>query len=76
MLAPAATTLAVVAAGMALPFTPLAPWLGFAALPPAFFGVLAAMVVAYLALMELGKSLFFRARREVIGEGLPAEAPT
>jgi P-type Mg2+ transporter len=53
------TTLGVVALGMALPFTPLAPFLGFAPLPPAFFAVLALMIVTYLGLIEVGKRLFY-----------------
>lgn len=48
------------AAGALLPFTPLAPWLGFEPLPPLFFGFLLAMVVAYLALMEVVKRWFYR----------------
>src|SRR5215813_1111969 len=43
------------AVGVALPFTPLAGWLGFTPLPPLFFGVLAAMVVTYLGLVEVVK---------------------
>jgi Mg2+-importing ATPase len=46
--------------GAALPYTPLAPWLGFAPLPPLFFGVLVVMVIAYLALMEVVKRWFYR----------------
>jgi Mg2+-importing ATPase len=41
--------------GALLPFTPLAPWLGFTPLPPLFFAVIAAMVVAYLGAVELVK---------------------
>jgi Mg2+-importing ATPase len=41
--------------GALLPFTPLAPWLGFTPLPPLFFTVIAAMVVAYLGAVELVK---------------------
>jgi P-type Mg2+ transporter len=48
------------AVGVALPFTPLAGWLGFTPLPPLFFGVLAAMVVTYLGLVEVVKSFFYR----------------
>jgi Mg2+-importing ATPase len=47
-------------AGALLPFTPLAPWLGFAPLPPLFFGFLVVMVVGYLGLMELVKGWFYR----------------
>jgi Mg2+-importing ATPase len=51
---------ACVAAGALLPFTPLAPWLGFVPLPLLFFGFLVAMVVGYLALMEVVKHQFYR----------------
>ena len=55
-----ATTLLVVAIGLALPFSPLASVLGFRALPPLFFAILVGMIVTYLALAELGKAWFFR----------------
>jgi Mg2+-importing ATPase len=48
------------AVGALLPFTPLAPWLGFTPLPPLFFGFLLGMVVAYLALVEVVKRWFYR----------------
>ncbi len=51
---------AVVATGALLPATPLAEPLGFRPLPGAFFAALAGMVVAYLALIELAKWLFYR----------------
>jgi Mg2+-importing ATPase len=51
---------ACAAAGALLPFTPLAPWLGFTPLPPLFFGFLVVMVLAYLGLMELVKGWFYR----------------
>jgi P-type Mg2+ transporter len=54
------TTLAVVAVGAALPFSPAADALGFEPLPPALAGVIAAMVVSYLGLVELVKRAFFR----------------
>jgi Mg2+-importing ATPase len=47
-------------AGAVLPFTPLAPWLGFVPLPPLFFVFLLVMVVGYLGLMELVKHRFYR----------------
>ncbi|MBB5978456.1 magnesium-translocating P-type ATPase [Kribbella solani] len=53
--------LTVVAVGALLPATPLAGDLGFTALPGGFFLTLLAMVIAYLALVELGKRRFFRA---------------
>jgi Mg2+-importing ATPase len=45
------TTLLVVAFGIALPFTPLAPLLGFVRPPPLYFIILAGIVVTYLALV-------------------------
>ena len=50
----------VVAIGAVLPATPLAHTLGFSPLPGAFYAALAAMVVAYLILIEFGKRLFYR----------------
>ena len=48
-------------AGALLPFTPLAPWLGFTPLPPLFFAFLVAMViVTYLGLVEIVKRWFYR----------------
>ena len=49
---------AVVAIGAALPISPLASPLGFDALPPAFYAVLAGMVCSYLALVETAKRWF------------------
>jgi Mg2+-importing ATPase len=51
---------ASLAAGVALPFTPLAAWLGFTPLPPLFFGVLVTMIVTYLGLVEIVKKFFYR----------------
>jgi len=53
-----ATSLAVVAVAVALPFTALGPMLGFVPIPAPFWGVLALLVVAYLALAEGGKRWF------------------
>ena len=55
-----ATSLGVVAVAMALPFTPLAPYLGFTALPWSFFALLVSLLVAYLTLVEAGKQWFYR----------------
>jgi Mg2+-importing ATPase len=52
--------LACAAAGALLPLTPLAPALGFTALPLGFFAILVAMLAAYLALVELAKRRFYR----------------
>jgi hypothetical protein len=51
----------IVAVGTLLPATPLAATRGFQPLPGAFFAALAGMVVAYLALIETGKQIFYRA---------------
>ncbi|HET9670638.1 MAG TPA: magnesium-translocating P-type ATPase [Casimicrobiaceae bacterium] len=56
-----ATSLGVIAAALALPFTPLGPLVGFVAPPPAFFGVLALLVGVYLALVQAAKTFAFRA---------------
>ena len=55
-----ATSLAVVLIAMLLPFTPLAPYLGFAPLPPVFFGLLAALLLLYLLMVEGAKQWFYR----------------
>ena len=53
------TTITVVLAGALLPYTPLANFLGFTALPPLFFAILAGDgIVTYLVLIEIGKRLF------------------
>ncbi len=51
---------ACVVVGAVLPYTPLAPWLGFEPPPLLFFGFLVGMVVTYLALVELVKGWFYR----------------
>ena len=55
-----ASSLAVVLTAMLLPFTPLAPYLGFTPLPPAFFGLLCGLLVVYLLAVEGGKQWFYR----------------
>jgi Mg2+-importing ATPase len=55
-----ATTLACAAAGVVIPFSPVAGVLGFKALPPGFLAILVGMVVTYLGIVEAGKSRFFR----------------
>jgi P-type Mg2+ transporter len=54
-----AAALSVVAVGIAIPYCPLAPLLGFQALPIGFFAALTGMVIAYLVLIEFAKKLFF-----------------
>jgi len=56
----AATSLAVVAAGALLPFTPVGSYFGFVPPPPAFYLILAAMVAGYLAIVEFAKRIFYR----------------
>ncbi|MFF3404696.1 magnesium-translocating P-type ATPase [Streptomyces sp. NPDC002742] len=57
--------LSVVTIGALLPATPLAHTLGFQPLPMAFFATLVGMIVAYLALIEIGKRLFYGAAATV-----------
>jgi Mg2+-importing ATPase len=54
------TSLAVVCVAMALPFSPLAPYLGFAPLPLSYFGLLALLLVSYLVMVEGAKQWFYR----------------
>ena len=54
------TSLGVVVTAMILPFTPLAPYLGFTPLPMAFFGLLTPLLVSYLLAVEGGKQWFYR----------------
>jgi len=56
-------SLAVVAAGIAIPLTPLGPLFGFARLPLVFSPILAAMIGVFLLLVEAAKSWFFRSDR-------------
>jgi P-type Mg2+ transporter len=60
-LALAGTSLACVAVGAAIPFTPVANVFGFSPLPPLFFLVLGGMVATYLAMVETVKVFFYRA---------------
>jgi P-type Mg2+ transporter len=45
--------------GAVLPFTPLAGFLGFAALPVSFFLILLGMIATYLLLVEIAKRRFY-----------------
>jgi Mg2+-importing ATPase len=51
-----------IAVAIALPFLPwgVGAWFGFAAPPPLFFVFLAVATVAYLALVEISKAIFYR----------------
>jgi Mg2+-importing ATPase len=53
-------SLGLVAVGTLLPFTPVGAWFGFVPLPPIFFVFLTVAILAYLALVEGAKRLFFR----------------
>jgi Mg2+-importing ATPase len=53
------STLLVVAIGVALPFSPLAPTLGFTPLPATLLAAIALMIPTYLLLLELGKRRFY-----------------
>ena len=55
-----ATSLAVVLCAAALPYTALGDYFGFRPPPAEFFAILAGLVVAYLALVEATKRLFYR----------------
>jgi Mg2+-importing ATPase len=59
----AITTMVIVAIGVALPATPLAPILGFAMPPARFFVLLMAAVVVYLLLVEVAKRQLVRRLR-------------
>ena len=56
------TSVAVLAVALALPFSPLAPVLGFAALPAIYFAWLAALLLAYLLAVEVAKQWFYKRR--------------
>jgi Mg2+-importing ATPase len=63
------TTLLVVAVAMAIPFSPAASTLGFRPLPLGFLAILGAMIVTYLALVEVGKRYFYRHSRDATRAG-------
>ena len=56
----AAATAAVIAAAAALPYTPLGPLFGFAPLPVHFLGLMALLVLLYVACAEGLKRVFYR----------------
>jgi magnesium-transporting ATPase (P-type) len=56
----AATVLSVVALGMVIPLTPVAPLLGFVRLPASFFVFVALATAAYLAVVEVAKRALVR----------------
>lgn len=65
----AAGALAVVAAAVALPFSPLGPELGFVAPSAALLGALAAMTLVYLAVVETVKRRFHAHHPLLAGAG-------
>jgi P-type Mg2+ transporter len=54
-------SLAVPAVGIALPYMPFGPDLGFTHLPLLYYPILVGLVVTYLALVETAKAVFYRA---------------
>jgi P-type Mg2+ transporter len=54
------TTLAIVAAAIVLPFTPVGRIFGFAPLPVRFFAWMAGIVALYVVLAEVTKRIFYR----------------
>ncbi|MBT9507925.1 magnesium-translocating P-type ATPase [Rhodoferax sp.] len=54
------TSLLVVILAMILPFTSLAPFLGFTPLPLSFFVLLTGLLICYLLMVEGGKQWFYR----------------
>jgi P-type Mg2+ transporter len=54
------TGLAVVAFGIAIPFSPLGPYLGFSILPPRYWPILAATVACYVLLTQGVKTWLLR----------------
>ena len=55
-----ATTVSVMAVGLWLPVSPLAPALGFVALPPLYWPILAATLLCYVLLTQIVKVLLLR----------------
>lgn len=53
-------TLVVVALTLLLPYSPLAPLLGFVPLPPVFLAALAPIVLLFVVAAEAAKSVFYR----------------
>ena len=56
----AAMALGVVTVAISLPMLPVGRWLGFVAPPPLFFSFLAGATLAYLAIVEIAKRIFYR----------------
>ena len=56
-----AMALGVIAVAIALPLLPVGRWFGFVAPPPLFFVFLIGATLAYLAIVEITKRIFYRA---------------
>ena len=54
------TSLAIMAIGIAIPFSPLRHYLGFSALPPLYWPILAAMLLGYVVLTQVAKTMLLR----------------
>jgi P-type Mg2+ transporter len=59
----AIATATIVIATALTPYLPFAGLLGFQPMPPHFYPIIAAIVLAYMATAELAKLLFYRANR-------------
>ncbi|RIZ71196.1 MAG: magnesium-translocating P-type ATPase, partial [Methylococcales bacterium] len=55
-----AATLSIVCTTVTLPYTPLAPVIGFVPLPASLLALLALIVVLYLGTAEITKHVFYR----------------
>jgi Mg2+-importing ATPase len=53
--------LGAVAVAIVIPFLPIGRWFGFVEPPPLFFVYLMVATATYLAVVEITKSLFYRA---------------
>ena len=49
-------TVAIMAVGIAIPFTPVGDYLGFTALPPLYWPLLGLTLVCYVVLTQIVKS--------------------
>ena len=58
------TTVGAVAVALALSLLPPGRWFGFVPPPPVFFVFLVGVTIAYLALVEVAKALFYRVWRK------------
>ena len=54
------TSLAIMAVGVALPFSPLREYLGFSMLPALYWPILAAMLLGYVVLTQVAKTMLLR----------------